>query len=244
MAANRIKRIIQFSAGFNPGDAISNEMLMLKSYFQEIGFLGEIYSENIGKDTNGLAKKYNSYNEKEFDFIIYHHSIHSAVLEFIEKLNSPKALIYHNVTPSHFFEPYDLKLTVITNSFPVAVLIEDLPNVELIFAGGKMCKTSFATGSIETIDFFRNFRADVCILGVCSIHHERGITGIIYDDSQIKKNMIQNSNSVIALSSIEKIGTAEAYFVCPIKDINILVTNISPEDEPLKPYKDAGIIIV
>ena len=111
MAANRIKRIIQFSAGFNPGDAISNEMLMLKSYFQEIGFLGEIYSENIGKDTNGLAKKYNSYNEKEFDFIIYHHSIHSAVLEFIEKLNSPKALIYHNVTPSHFFEPYDLKLT-------------------------------------------------------------------------------------------------------------------------------------
>lgn len=56
MAANRIKRIIQFSAGFNPGDAISNEMLMLKSYFQEIGFLGEIYSENIGKDTNGLAK--------------------------------------------------------------------------------------------------------------------------------------------------------------------------------------------
>lgn len=140
--------------------------------------------------------------------------------------------------------PYDLKITVITNSFPVAVLIEDLPNVELIFAGGKMCKTSFATGSIETIDFFRNFRADVCILGVCSIHHERGITGIIYDDSQIKKNMIQNSNSVIALSSIEKIGTAEAYFVCPIKDINILVTNISPEDEPLKPYKDAGIIIV
>ncbi|KFF10667.1 DeoR/GlpR family DNA-binding transcription regulator [Flavobacterium hydatis] len=140
--------------------------------------------------------------------------------------------------------PYDLKITVITNSFPVAALIEDLPNIDLIFAGGKMCKTSFATSSIETIDFFRNFRADVCILGVCSIHHERGITGVIYDDSQIKKNMIQNSNFVIALSSIEKVGTAEAYFVCPIKDINILVTNISPEDEPLKPYKDAGITIV
>lgn len=140
--------------------------------------------------------------------------------------------------------PYDLKITIITNSFPVAALVEDLPNIELIFAGGKMCKTSFATSSIETIDFFRNFRADVCILGVCSIHHERGITGIMYDDSQIKKNMIQNSNSVIALSSIEKVGTAEAYFVCPIKDINVLVTNNNPEDELLKPYKDAGVTIV
>ncbi|MCV9930144.1 DeoR/GlpR family DNA-binding transcription regulator [Flavobacterium sp. LS1R49] len=140
--------------------------------------------------------------------------------------------------------PYDLKITVITNSFPVAALIEDLPNIELIFAGGKMCKTSFTTASIETIDFFRNFRADVCILGICSIHHERGVTGIIHDDSQVKKNMIQNSNFIIALSSIEKVGTAEAYFVCPIKDINILVTNISPEDEALKPYKSAGVIIV
>lgn len=140
--------------------------------------------------------------------------------------------------------PYDLKITVITNSFPVAALIEDLPNIELIFAGGKMCKTSFTTASIETIDFFRNFRADICILGICSIHHERGVTGILYDDSQIKKNMIQNSDFIIALSSIEKVGTAESYFVCPLKDINVLVTNINPEDEVLKVYKDAGLAIV
>lgn len=111
MSIYKTKRIVQFSAGFNPGDAISNEMLMLKAYFQEIGFEGEIYSENIGKDTKGLAKKFKSYNEKDFDFVIYHHSIHSAVFDFVEKLKSPKALIYHNVTPSHFFEPYDLKLT-------------------------------------------------------------------------------------------------------------------------------------
>jgi DeoR/GlpR family transcriptional regulator of sugar metabolism len=140
--------------------------------------------------------------------------------------------------------PYDLKITVITNSFPVAALIEDLPNIELIFAGGKMCKTSFTTASIETIDFFRNFRADICILGICSIHHERGVTATLHDDSQIKKNMIQNSNFIIALSSVEKVGTAESYFVCPLKDINMLVTNISSEDDSLKVYKEAGVTIV
>ncbi|MDA6072724.1 DeoR/GlpR family DNA-binding transcription regulator [Flavobacterium sp. AC] len=140
--------------------------------------------------------------------------------------------------------PYDLKITVITNSFPVAALIEDLPNIDLIFAGGKMCKTSFTTASIETIDFFRNFRADICILGICSIHDERGVTAALYDDSQIKKNMIQNANFIIALSSIEKVGTAESYFVSPIKAINVLVTNIAPEDETLKVYKEAGLTIV
>lgn len=111
MSSYKPRRIVQFSAGFNPGDAISNEMLMLKAYFQETGFEGEIFSENIGKDTKGLAKKFKAYIEKDFDFVVYHHSIHSAVFDFVEKLKSPKALIYHNVTPSHFFEPYDLKLT-------------------------------------------------------------------------------------------------------------------------------------
>lgn len=140
--------------------------------------------------------------------------------------------------------PYDLKLTVITNSFPVAVLVEDLPNIELIFAGGRMCKTSFTTAGMESLDFFRNFRADICILGICSIHHERGLTGILYDDSQIKKNMIQNSDFIIALSSSEKIDTAETYFVSSIKDIDVLVTNIAPDDEILKPYKQKGLTVL
>lgn len=56
--------------------------------------------------------------------------------------------------------------------------------------------------------------------------------------------MIQNSNFVIALSSIEKVETAESYFVCPIKDINVLVTNVSPEDEILKTYKNTGLTIL
>lgn len=107
----QIKRIIQFSAGFNPGDAISNEMLILKSFFMEIGYEGEIYSENIGSQTNKLAAKYKAYKPLKGDFLLYHHSIHSSVLDFITSFETPKALIYHNVTPSHFFEPYDLKLT-------------------------------------------------------------------------------------------------------------------------------------
>jgi DeoR/GlpR family transcriptional regulator of sugar metabolism len=64
------------------------------------------------------------------------------------------------------------------------------------------------------------------------------------DDSQIKKNMIQNSNFVIALGSAEKVDTAESYFICPLKDINVLVTNISPDDETLQTYKKSGFIIV
>ena len=108
----RIKNIHQFSAGFNPGDAISNEMLSIKKIIkQELGIDGNIYSENIGFSNNNLCKKFNTYKYKSSDILIYHHSIHSSVLKHIKDMPIPKIMIYHNVTPHHFFEPFDLKLT-------------------------------------------------------------------------------------------------------------------------------------
>lgn len=106
------KKIHQFSAGFNPGDAISNEMIAIKKILKDkLNLLGEIYSENIGAIDSKVCKKFKSYKYHKNDIIIYHHSIHSSVLEYIIEIPVPKILIYHNVTPHHFFEPYDLKLT-------------------------------------------------------------------------------------------------------------------------------------
>ncbi|MCC6275780.1 MAG: glycosyltransferase family 4 protein [Leptospiraceae bacterium] len=105
-----MQNLHQFSAGFNPGDAISNEMLAIQKYFLKIGIRGNLYSENIGKDKK-TCKKFRSYSESRNDLIVYHHSIHSNVLDFVLKAQAPKILIYHNVTPHQFFSSYDLKLT-------------------------------------------------------------------------------------------------------------------------------------
>ncbi len=104
-------RIVQFSAGFNTGDAISNEMLFLKKNFESQNFKSEIYSENIGDLAKKLAKKYKLYSYLKDDILIYHHSIHSSIFDFVKSLPVKKILIYHNVTPHEFFLPYDLKLS-------------------------------------------------------------------------------------------------------------------------------------
>ena len=104
-------RFVQFSAGFNLGDAISNEMLSFKNKFSSLGYKAEIYSENLGTYTRFYAKKYTEYTFRKNDIIIYHHSIHSKIFNFIKDFPCKKVLIYHNVTPHHFFLSYDLKLS-------------------------------------------------------------------------------------------------------------------------------------
>ncbi len=109
----KIKRLVQFSAGFNPGDAISNQIIMYNSFAKKKQIESLIFAENISPQSKSLVKKYKTYSPKKGDVIIYHHSIHSSILEKIYEIPSkiPKVLAYHNVTPKEFFEPYNLKLT-------------------------------------------------------------------------------------------------------------------------------------
>ena len=140
--------------------------------------------------------------------------------------------------------PKDIRLTVVTNSFPIANILEDHEKVEVLFAGGRLMKKSFVTTGNETIRFFKKFRPDICLLGICSIHVDLGVTGPDYEESEVKKAMIESSGEVIALSTIEKLGTAEAYYVCPANQLTTIVTDQPEESEEFLIYKKIGIEIV
>jgi DeoR/GlpR family transcriptional regulator of sugar metabolism len=136
--------------------------------------------------------------------------------------------------------PKDLGLTVVTNSFPIVNMLQERKDIELFFAGGKLMRESYITTGHDTLDFFAGIRADVLFLGVCSIDLQLGITGHYYEECAIKRAMIKSASQVIALSTPEKLNTAEAFNICPITDISGIITS-TPASDLLKPYKDAGI---
>src|SRR5690349_4225626 len=49
--------------------------------------------------------------------------------------------------------PRDLQITVVTNSFPIVSVLESHPNIEVLFAGGRLNKTAFAAIGHDTINF-------------------------------------------------------------------------------------------
>lgn len=139
--------------------------------------------------------------------------------------------------------PKELKITVVTNSFPIASMLENHENTEVLFAGGRLFKDSFITVGFDTIRFFQNIRADICFLGVCSIHLQLGLTGHFYEESEIKKTIVNASRQVVALTTLDKIDTAESFYICPSTALSAIITT-SPSDAKLEPYKAAGIAIL
>ena len=140
--------------------------------------------------------------------------------------------------------PKDIRLTVVTNSFPIANILEEHEQVEVLFAGGRLMKKSFVTVGNGTIQFLKKFRADICFLGICSIHPEFGVTGPDYEESEVKKAMIDSSREIVALSTIEKLGTAEAFYVCPTNQLTTIITDQPDNLEEFDVYKNIGIKMI
>lgn len=140
--------------------------------------------------------------------------------------------------------PQVLRLTVVTNSFPVVSVLEAHPNIDVLFAGGRLHKGAFTSVGHDTIRFFQNIRADFYFMGICSIHPTIGVTTINYEESEVKKAIVEVSKHVVALAPHQRINTAEAFFICPASDVHTVITDDEGKQVTEETFKDSAITIL
>jgi DeoR/GlpR family transcriptional regulator of sugar metabolism len=145
-------------------------------------------------------------------------------------------------TAEHF--PYDLHATVITHNPPVAVALADHSEVEVILVGGKLFKYTMVTVGAETVEAFRRVRADLCFMGVCSLHPEVGLSNIHYEEAQVQRALIDCAGEVVALASSEKLGTAGPFVIGSLSELNLIITDQKISEEGIQPYKALGIEVI
>ena len=81
-------------------------------------------------------------------------------------------------------------------------------------------------------------------MGVNAIDIENGITDSDWDIIQLKQAMIESSSKVVALSISEKVNTTMRLKVCNVKDIDVLITELKPENILLASYAKSGVEII
>lgn len=102
-----MKAIDQFVAGYANGDAISNEAVVLRGIFRSWGYESEIFCETkrilpeLRKDARDLSQ-YTALRGSD-DLLLLHLSIGSPANDLFQQAACRKALLYHNVTPAHYF---------------------------------------------------------------------------------------------------------------------------------------------
>jgi DeoR/GlpR family transcriptional regulator of sugar metabolism len=138
----------------------------------------------------------------------------------------------------------DMPLTVITNNIPVAALLAGKKNMEVIITGGRILADSQATVGSYAISLLEQSHVDICFLGICSLHHQIGVTSIDYFECEMKRAMVKCADQIVALTGHDKIGTSEAYKICPIDKLDTIITDIDPDNEMFESYRQQNIQIL
>ena len=140
--------------------------------------------------------------------------------------------------------PTDIQATFITCSIPAALAYAHHPSIEVILIGDRMSKSSKMCVGGEVISKIRDIRADLCVLGVNGIDAGIGMTDSDWDVVQVKKAMSEAARRTICVSIAEKLNSRQHYKVCGTERIDTLVTELSPNDPELEPYRARGITIL
>lgn len=140
--------------------------------------------------------------------------------------------------------PRDIQLTVFTNSIPVATKLCEYEYIDGILLGGNILKKGETTVGYSVLEALKEINADICFLGITSVHPDNGFTEANREETVIKKAIINASHKVASLVISKKLNSTQPFKVCELDQVDVLVTDIDNTDPLLQPYIKKGIEVL
>ena len=103
-------RVHQLTNGLMMGDAVSNHTLEIDRRLREWGYETAVYAGYIAPEMQQLAQpdaRLTPFLAETDDIFIFHYSIYNPHIRLFRSARGRRLLIYHNITPPHFFAGWD-----------------------------------------------------------------------------------------------------------------------------------------
>lgn len=88
-------------------DAVGDSARRMRAVLRRQGHESEIYALTIDEDLGGDVLPWSADDTRAADLTIYHFALPSPLSAPFARLSKGRVLVYHNITPAHFFAPFD-----------------------------------------------------------------------------------------------------------------------------------------
>jgi glycosyltransferase involved in cell wall biosynthesis len=146
--------IHQFLPVLDERDAIGNEAKTIQRLLREAGYASEIFVWRAGKGQKPYCRHYSRHRAYSApgNVMIYHFSVCCPITAYFASAPDRKVIVYHNITPAHFFagvseEVYYItkkgrrELAQLANHVELALPVSDYNAAELRAAGYRRVET-------------------------------------------------------------------------------------------------------
>ncbi|MBO5060965.1 MAG: DeoR/GlpR transcriptional regulator [Clostridia bacterium] len=209
------------------------------AYLEEQGFLERVYGGAVRKRFMNAEPGYTN-REKENSsekLMIAHEAeklIHQNDTVFFD-LGTTVLSLARNIDSGK-------DITAFTNSLRTAIVLSE-KGCDVIIPGGQLRAGEFAVSGSLAESGMQQFNIDKAIIGVAGIT-ESGITDFVLKEASLRRQVIKNARKVIALADFSKFGVRAMCNVCPLADIDVLITDEKAPSDMLKEFEKKGIKII
>ncbi|MER5391797.1 DeoR/GlpR family DNA-binding transcription regulator [Saccharopolyspora sp. NPDC002686] len=133
------------------------------------------------------------------------------------------------------------RLTAIPLDMHAANALSNVPQVDLLLPGGraKPGELSF-TGHLAEASL-RALRVDTTVLGVCGLSAKHGLTAHDLEEVPVKQAAVEAAQRVVAVCHGAKFARTGLGLVCPVTDLDVVVTDSSAPEEARAELAAAGV---
>jgi DeoR family transcriptional regulator of aga operon len=137
------------------------------------------------------------------------------------------------------------KIHIITNAINIGMELCNQPGIRTYLTGGVVpWAWTFALTGNAALTFLDDVYLDKVFLSVTGLDAERGATTLETDEALLYRKMLRQAKQVIVVADSSKLGKVSPAFICPVSEINILITNAGVAEETLAPFERQGIRIL
>ncbi|MEY4427474.1 MAG: hypothetical protein RLZZ182_163 [Pseudomonadota bacterium] len=135
-------------------------------------------------------------------------------------------------------------LRVITNNLQVARTLAGCPACEVIVAGGVMRPHDFGIVGETTVDFIRQFRVDIGLIGISGIEADGSLRDFDLREVKVAQALIEHSRQVWLAADQSKFNRPAMVELARLEQVDRLFTDAPPPAPFDALLQDAGIDVV
>lgn len=170
-----------------------------------------------------------------------------AICRKAAKLISPNDCIFidHSTTASTLCDVLgNFPLTVVTNSYSAVSRLANKPEIQVISTGGIYQPVSDSFLGRETVRYLQEHCVDKAFISCRTIDIQRGPSDANELVADMHGAVIKSADSVYMLEDHTKIGKGGFITVCPIQELQYLITDQPLEEEAQRILEENKICIM
>lgn len=145
--------------------------------------------------------------------------------------------------PRHLREKENLK--VLTTSVEVAAeCLDQLLSARVFCTGGWVNPITRGFSGETARQRLTEFYTDIAFFSARSLSLEHGITDVSEEDVYLRQELIKRTRKAVFLCDHTKFDQVSYRLVCPIQEIDCIITDRRPSDSWLRYLEEAGVDVI